>query len=104
MKTIKFIIWLLLTANIAVFASPKSNDEDILLNDNVVLIENIEALANGETRCFSGGENANSCSIGGGIELDVGVSFACSISCDKGSYACCHVGCRCIQYPDETID
>lgn len=62
--------------------------------------ENVEALADGESApfCYSGGHGAMSCSIEGGIQiLNNGVSTKCEVSCRDGYYACCGIGCKCIE-------
>lgn len=48
--------------------------------------------------CISGGLGTEECSIGAGIEiLGYGTSFQCSVKCRDGFYACCGLGCHCID-------
>jgi len=71
----------------------------------VFSLTNIEELAYGESSsgdsgynpiCHNGGFGANSCSIGGGIDIaGYGVSLECSVSCNSGFYACCGIRCTC---------
>ena len=83
-------------------------------NMSALMMENIEALTNGEATgtgtgsgegggsgddffmCYNGGPGSQSCSIAGGIEIvGVGVTAACSVSCYEGYYACCGIRCQC---------
>ena len=50
------------------------------------------------TKCHSGGEGTEACSINGGIEIvGVGVTEGCSVSCQGDYFACCATECRCCK-------
>ena len=87
----------LLAASVTTFVSGvnKSNDS---MDD--LFKANVEALARNEVgkKCISGGPGAMECSIGAGIDVvGVGVTYECSVTCGSGYYACCGVGCSCVQ-------
>lgn len=87
MKKIGILAAFLLVFNIVLFASSvkKQKLQTVFRTSSV--------------KCFAGGPNASQCSIDAGIELDAGVSYACSVTCKGDTYACCHLGCKC--YPNE---
>ena len=102
MKNLKKIAFL--TAVVAVSAynvyHSKNTDRNLVLS-----LTNIEKLAYGENSsgdsaynpyCHNGGLGADSCSIGGGVDIaGYGVSLECSVSCNSGFYACCGIRCTC---------
>lgn len=111
MKKIKVLFMALLLVG-ATFSSYKAY-QAYTTSQSDLLMQNIEALANDEAgadsngileRCLSGGKGAIACSHHGSIGVEVvgtggSVEVNCSITCDKGYYACCKAsGCCCIPY------
>lgn len=97
MKKINLLILILVISNLVFYAKSQINKT----TTEVVTLDTIEILNEGEgegKNCLAGGKNSTSCSIEGGIELDLGVTISCSVSCNEKAYACCHLKCECIPF------
>ncbi len=96
MKTLKFLILILLVSNIALAAKPSSKVQ----YPGTLTLTQIEVLSTGESReCHSGGIGASACEISAGIRFDIGVSGGCKVECKDGYYACCNFYCECKKEP-----
>ena len=78
-----------------VYVNNGRNSMDDLFNANV------EALARNESggcgHCYNGGPGSTSCSISAGVDVGLGISAGCSVSCGGGYYSCCSLRCICCQ-------
>ena len=72
----------LLAANVLLFAQGREGD-------------GINGINSGG--CYSGGVGTRECAIDPGVKIGNSISGGCSVKCDIGYYACCGIGCSCID-------
>jgi len=100
MKRIYYFVVALCVANLSLYAMDRVSWNDYYLSEISDFFEEGEEeeyAMFAAMNCFSGGPGTSHCSIDGGIDVGDGISSGCSVTCKSGYYACCGVGCKCVD-------
>lgn len=96
MKKLYYLIFALFVANVTVYATPQNIWDENSWDDPNEYQEDdeIEIQSNIFSPCISGGPGSTSCSLDGDAD---GFGGKCSVTCTGLTYACCGVGCHCVD-------
>lgn len=95
MKNLVFVFLTLLLSNIAyaAYVSEYAIEGVEVIDDEPELPPYFD-----DKDCYNGGYDASHCSIDAGIDVGVGISAKCDVTCVAGTYACCGLRCICKRY------